>query len=271
MNETELVEAETPVDEAPAPVEPEGPLVVQIGDETPEDEIDEEEVAKAPAWVQDLRKRDREREREKRELQKRVKELEAANTVTQDKPKLGAKPSLADFDYDEDAHGAALDKWYADKATFEAEESKAQQQERQAQQSWEAKVSSYNEAKIKLPVDDFAEAEALIQDTFDATQQALLIKVAKDAPTLVYALGKNPKKANDLAAIKDYTEFVAEAVRLEMSVKTTRKPATSPERAVSVPAAGGGVSTDNTLDRLRDEAAKTGDYSKVLAYKKSKQ
>jgi hypothetical protein len=138
------------------------------------------------------------------------------------------------------------------------------------QQAWEAKVSSYNDAKAKMPVADFDDAEAFVQDTLDATQQGLLIKVAKDAPTLIYALGKNPAKATALAAIKDYAEFVAEAVRLEMSVKTTRKPATSPEKAVNVPTGTGVASTDNTLERLRAEAEKTGDYTKVSAYKRSK-
>ena len=146
----------------------------------------------------------------------------------------------------------------------------AEAAQRAAQEAWEAKVAAYNEAKTKLPVADYDDAEALIQDTFDTTQQGLLIKVAKDAPTLVYALGKNPKKAQELAAIKDYAEFVATAVRMEMDVKTTRKPATSPERTVSVPTGTSAASTDSTLERLREEAAKTGDYSKVAAYKRSK-
>lgn len=267
----EAPELEQELDEVqPEAVEEEGPLVVQIGDEAPEDDIPEEEIAKAPAWVQELRKRDREREREKRELQRQLKELQAASSVTPDKPKLSAKPTLESCDYDEGEFEAKLEAWYQEKATVEAAERQANEQAEQEQQAWLAKVSTYNEAKAKLPVDDFDDAEAFIKDTFDATQQALLIKVAKDAPTLVYALGKNHKKAVELAAIKDYPDFVAEAVRLEMSVKTTRKPSVSPERAVSVPTGTGVASTDNTLDRLRAEAEKTGDYSKVIAYKRQR-
>lgn len=264
-------EIETPELEAAAvPIEEDGPLIVQIGDEEPEGEVSEDEVAKAPAWVQELRKRDRDAQREKREMQRRIKELEAASAPVNDAPKLGVKPTLESCDYDESAFETALETWYQDKAKVEAAQRQAEEQTRATQQAWEAKVASYQEAKKALPVDDFEEAEAFIQDTFDATQQGLLIKVAKDAPTLVYALGKNPKKAAELAQIKDYADFVAEAVRLEMSVKATRKPATSPERAVSVPTGTGVASTDNHLDRLRDEAAKTGDYSKVIAYKKGK-
>jgi len=268
--EQEVIEQTIETVEEPQPVEEEGPLVVQIGDEEPDSEVSEDEVAKAPAWVQELRKRDREREKEKRELQRRVKELEAASAPAPDAPKLGAKPTLEGCDYDESAFESALEAWYQDKAKVEASQREAEEAQRAANQAWEAKVASYQEAKAKLPVPDYDDAEAFVQDTFDTTQQGLLIKVAKDAPTLVYALGKNPAKAAALAGIKDYAEFVAEAVRLEMSVKATRKPAVAPERPVNVATGTGVVSTDNTLERLREEAAKTGDFSKVMAYKRSK-
>ena len=274
--ELETPELEQPTIETPevpeadaAPVEDDGPLVVQIGDEEPEGDIPEEEIAKAPAWVQDLRKRDREREREKRELQRQLKELQAAANPAPDAPKLGAKPTLESCDYDEAAFETALEAWYQDKAKIEAAQREADEQVAKAQQAWEAKVATYQEAKKALPVADFDEAEAFVQDTFDATQQGLLIKVAKDAPTLVYALGKNPKKAAELAAVKDYAEFVAEAVRLEMSVKTTRKPATAPEKAVTVPSGTSPASVDTGLEKLRAEvAAGKRPFSDIQAYKR---
>ena len=253
--ETPEAKAATPESPAPEP-EPEGEIVIQIGDEEPEPEPEQ-----APEWVRNLR-------RENRELQKRLKEIEAAK-VQDESPTLPAKPKLDDFDYDTEAFEAALESWYETKRTVEAKEAEARQAAEQAQQSWQAKVASYQEAKAKVPFTDFDDAEAFVQDTFDTTQQGLLIKVAKDAPTLVYALGKNPKAAANLAQIKDYAEFVAEAVRLEMNVKTTRKPATSPEKTVNVPTGLGVTAADNTLERLREEAAKTGDYSKVMAYKRS--
>lgn len=242
-------------DTTEAAPELEGELVIQIGDEEPEPEPEQ-----APEWVRNLR-------RENRELQKRLKEIEAAK-AQEEAPTLPAKPKLDDFDYDTEAFEAALEAWYETKRTVEAKEAEARKAQEQAQQSWEAKVAAYQEAKAKVSFTDFDEAESFVQDTFDATQQGLLIKVAKDAPTLVYALGKNPKAAANLAGIKDYAEFVAEAVRLEMNVKTTRKPATSPEKTVTVPTGLGVTAADNTLERLREEAAKTGDYSKVHAYKR---
>lgn len=255
--EADTVETETEAVEVEAPAEEEGPLVVQIGDEEPEAEPEQ-----APEWVRNLRK-------ENRELQKRLKDIEAAKQQ-QDAPALPSRPRLEDFDYDTDQFEAALETWYDAKRDHDAKAAEQQRAAQQSQAAWEAKVVSYTEAKAKAPFADFDEAEAFVQDTFDTTQQGLLIKVAKDAPTLVYALGKNPKKAAELAAIKDYAEFVAEAVRVEMNVKTSRKPSTTPERAVTIPTGTGVTTADNTLDRLRAEAEKTGDYSKVAAYRRSK-
>lgn len=251
---TPEAEAEAPTEPAP---EPEGEVVIQIGDEEPEAEPEQ-----APEWVRELRKRDREN-------QKRIKELEAQLHKEPETPALPAKPKLDDFDYDTEAFEAALEGWYETKRAVDAKAQEAERAQKAAQDAWNAKVAAYQEAKTKTTFADYDDAEAFVQDTFDVTQQGLLIKVAKDAPTLVYALGKNPKKAAELAAIKDYAEFVAEAVRLETSVKTTRKPATAPEKTVTVPTGLGVTAADNTLERLREEAAKTGDFSKVMAYKRS--
>lgn len=259
MDEDEVIDpVEAPEIETPeAEPEPEGELVIQIGDEEPEPEPEQ-----APEWVRNLR-------RENRELQKRLKEIEAAKAQEVDN-ELGPEPELEDpeYDFDTAAWKAAWRKWDDKRQQIEARKAEQAKAAEQAQQSWEAKVAAYHEAKTKVSFTDFDDAEAFVQDTFDTTQQGLLIKVAKDAPTLVYALGKNHKAAANLAGIKDYAEFVAEAVRLEMNVKTTRKPATSPEKTVTVPTGLGVTAADNTLERLREEAAKTGDFSKVMAYKR---
>jgi len=255
--EQEVIEPEV-MEAAPieGEAEPEGALVVQIGDEEPEAEPE----AAAPEWVRDLRKQNR-------ELQRQLKEANAAK-VQDTAPALPVKPRIDDFDYDTDAYETALEGWYEAKREHDAKAQEALREQEQAQQSWQAKVQSYQEAKAAVPFPDFDDAEAFVTDTFDVTQQGLLIKHALDAPTLVYALGKNPKKAAELAGIKQYDDFTAALVRMEASVKTTRKPATAPEKAVTVPTGTGVASTDNTLERLREEAAKTGDFSKVMAYKR---
>ncbi|MCH9037206.1 MAG: hypothetical protein IH860_07820 [Chloroflexi bacterium] len=52
-----------------------------------------------------------------------------------------------------------------------------------------------------------------------------------------------------------------------MKVSSTKAP--SPEKRISTGKSGGMSGTaDNTLSRLREEATKSGDYTKVSAYKK---
>jgi hypothetical protein len=93
-----------------------------------------------------------------------------------------------------------------------------------------------------------------------------------DNPALViYALGRNPKKAKELSEIKDPVKFAFAVAKLEKDLKVTnRKAAPPPERVVSGTGRSSGA-VDSTLERLRTEAAKSGDFTKVIQYKKSKQ
>ena len=55
---------------------------------------------------------------------------------------------------------------------------------------------------------------------------------------------------------------------MESQLKVTNKKAPAPEKRVSTGKAGGmSGNTDKVLERLRDEAAKTNDYTAVTAYK----
>jgi hypothetical protein len=84
---------------------------------------------------------------------------------------------------------------------------------------------------------------------------------------VVYALGKNPKRAKELAAITDPVRFATAAGKLEAQLKVTNRPKPpAPPRVVtgSAPISG---SVDSNLERLRAEAEKTGDMTKVLRYK----
>jgi hypothetical protein len=104
-------------------------------------------------------------------------------------------------------------------------------------------------------------------DLFNETQQGMIIQGADNSAALVYALGKNPGKAKELASIKDPVKFAWEASKLEGSMKTTsRKPRSKPEKTVK---GAGSLSggTDKKLEELRAGARKSGDYTKLNAYK----
>jgi len=105
----------------------------------------------------------------------------------------------------------------------------------------------------------------------NVTQQGVVIQGAENPALVIYALGKNPKKAKELASIADPVKFAFAIAKLETQLKVTgKRTPPPPEKTV-----GGGTApirgaVDSNLERLREDAARTGDYSKVYAYKKQK-
>lgn len=232
------------------------------GEAPPQDDEDN----KAPYWVRELRKSNRETQKENKELKAKIAELSGDNKPVE----LGPKPTLESCDYDDAAYAEKLEQWFDAKKQADEQQREAQAaQERQAKE-WQDTLDSYGEKKTQLKVRDFDDAEANVIDEFSETQRGVIIHAADNAAQLIYALGKSPKAREELSKIKDPVKFAFAAAKLETKLKvTTRKAATKPERTVS----GGGRSsgtTDSTLERLRAEAEKSGDYTKVRQYKKQK-
>jgi len=250
--------------ETPPAEEAETELVVSIGGEEP---AAEPEVEQAPAWVKELRKQNRELQKQNRELQRRA--APAPQGETNSAPPK--KPTLADVDYDTGAYEAKLDEWYGAKSAYDRQVAERQKAQDAVKGAWDAKLAGYNTAKAELKAKDFDDAEAVIADTLSTTQQGIILDGAEKPALLIYALGKNPKKAAELAAITNPVAFAAAIGRLEASLKiTSRKPSAAPETIPSGNARKTGA-VDNTLERLRADAEKTGDLSKVMAYKRQQQ
>lgn len=245
-------------------------FVITVGDEEPEPSDEDDFSGKpAPTWVKELRKKER-------EARKRIKELEAQ--VQQAKPtekpiEVGPKPKLADFDYDEDQFESAVEQWHERKRQVEQQQAAKQAEEEKAQQAWQAKMQSYEERRqnVASKVRDFEEVEEAAKDKLTATQQGILIHAAENPELILYHLGKNPKKAQELSEITDPIQFAFAAAKLDSQMKIqTRKPSTQPERKPSGSAGLSGV-VDQKLAQLEAKAAKTGDRTELIKYKKSLQ
>jgi hypothetical protein len=238
-------------------------VVISIGEESPP----QEEEVRAPAWVRELRKSNREKERKIREL-----EAKLNTTATETKPvALSAKPTLESCDYDSDEYEQKLAEWYEQKREYDAAEASVAAQRDAEAKAWQDKLDSYAKAKASLKVRDYDEAEATALDTFDVTQQGIVLQGSDNPALLIYAIGKNAKRAKELASINDPVKFAFAVAKLETQLKVTnRKAATAPERTIN--SGGGRLSgaIDSTLERLRAEALKTGDLSKVMEYKRRK-
>ena len=239
-------------------------VVVSIGEEAPP----AEEEQRAPEWVRELRKANREKERRIRELEAKLQ----TTAQTENKPvALGPKPKLEEFDYDADRFEQALDAWHDRKRQHDLQTEMVRQAELQQHQAWQAKLDSYSKAKAELRVRDYEDAEAIAQEVFNVTQQGVILQGADNPALVIYALGKNPKKAADLAKINDPVKFAFAVAKLEKELKVTnRRAAPAPERVIQGSGRVSGA-VDSTLERLRAEAEKTGNYTKVLQYKRQKQ
>ena len=242
--------------------EPKETITVSIGDEPA---TEPEDIEPAPVWVKKVRQRNRELEKELRETRKKLEEKAATK-----EPEVGVKPTLEAMDYDTDKYEAALTSWYDRKRKADERAAQARAEAEKAEKSWAEKLEAYQDAKASFKAEDFDEAEASVLEVLDQTQQGIIVHGANDPTILIYALGKNEAKAKEIAAIKDPVKFAFAIAKLEAQLKvSTKKPAVQPEGRIQGNSRPSGT-IDSTLERLREEANKTGDYSKVMEYKRKK-
>lgn len=222
----------------------------------------EQEQESDSSVIRELRKRHR-------EMQKELQELKA-RAVEPEKPKLDPKPTLEGCDFDAEAFETKLANWYEQKRKVEESEAEVRKEQEAQQKEWEQKRQTYDDAKRKFPMADFEDAEDTVKAFLSETQQGILLHVADKPERLVYALGKNPSKAKELAGIKDPLKLAVAIAKLESSV-VSKKTAPPPERTVR---SGGGASpaaTDREYEaRLQQIMEKGGDLSELRRLRKSK-
>lgn len=235
-------------------------IIVTIGDEEPKP--DEET---APAWVKEVRQRNRELSKENKELRKAQEASAEPESVV-----VGKKPSMddPDIDYDSDKFEAALTSYYDRKREADAAAKEIEAANESQAKAWQGTLDGYGASKEALKVKDYDDAESAVQDSLSEVQQAIILHGADNPALVVYALGKNPGKVKELAGITDNVKLAFAVAKLEAQLKMTkRKPASNPEGSLQGSGAVAGTS-EATLKRLEAEADKTGDRTKLQAYKK---
>ena len=154
-------------------------LVVSIDGESPAPE------EAAPEWVRDLRKQHREQKRRNRELEQ---ELEQMRNQGQRAQPLGPKPTLEVYDYDTDKYEKALADWFDRKRRHDAEQEAVQRQQQAITQQWEQKQQEYFRRKEALKARDFDDAEDVVKDILNVTQQGIIVKGADNPEIVVLSL-----------------------------------------------------------------------------------
>lgn len=240
-------------------------LQITLGDQSEEkDEDDLESNQPAPKWVKELRQNQRKLIQENRELKQKL----STSLPVEPEMQIGEKPTLENCDYDADMFAEKLLEWNEKKRQVDQQAAQKRKAQEDAEKEWNDKLHGYNAAKQKLKLSDYDEAEFTVQESLDPTQQGIIIHGSENPAVLVYALGKNPGKVKELAAIKDPVKFSFAVSKLEAQLKvTSKKSVPSPEKIITGSSGSISGSSDKTLERLRAEAQKTGDMSKLMAYK----
>jgi hypothetical protein len=199
-------------------------------------------------------------EREKKRLQK---ELDDMRKPAVQEPELGAKPTLEDVDFDQDAYDQKLIEWT---------EAKRKSEKVKTESAKQAQAVQVEYAKAADKIAGYKQHEAVVVAELNDTQQGLLLQaMGKDAPKLVAALAKNADRLDELASITNPVQFVMKIAELKEKVTVSRTNPDKPkpvERVRSDATASGGA--DKTLERLRVQAQKTGDYTAYHAAKRKK-
>jgi hypothetical protein len=239
---------------------------VKDDDDIPDEENDE---PNAPSWVKQTRARNKELNHAVKELKRQLDEIKAASIPAQaPEPTLPEKPTLDDCGYDVDLFEEQLLKWNEAKSSVIQKQRAAQEEEEKLQSSFKAKVEAFNQRKASLKVSDFDAAEASVKAAFDPIKQGILVDVADDPTTLVYALYKNPSRLKELSDIKNPLQFAKAITLLETKIKVQTK-SIKPKVTTDTPVKGtSGVQNDARLSALTEEANKTGDRTKVIQYKR---
>lgn len=250
----ELEEGQDLPEEQVGQAEEEDELVVSFGDEGEEQPSDSD-------LVRHLRQQLRERDK---------REAEAKAVVTPVDP--GPKPTLAECDYDEEVFERRLEKWKDDSRAAQSAESQAEENRRKANEAWQQQLTQHYEKATKLPIkiDAYKAAEQNIVSTLSIEQQSAIVRYSKDSAKLILALDRQPAQLAELAKTSDAGSLVYKIAELDGKLKmTTKRKAPPPEEHVRGSASLENIGTDKRLEKLEKEADRTGDRSKVIAYKRS--
>ena len=208
----------------------------------------------APEWVKKVRE-------ENRELKRQLKQRESQQFEQQ---VLREKPTLDDHDYDSDAFEQDYAQWLQEKQQVDAQVHAERQKYQQYHERYKADVDA-----IKTKAPDYDEVELSVVDVLSEQKQGLLQMLVDNPAKVVYALGKNSPAQLELLSKLDDIQFAKQIVLMEMqmSSKTKSRNQNKPKpKTHELEGAAGGA--DTRLAKLEAEADRTGDRSKVAAYKK---
>lgn len=248
-------------------------VVIEEGDEPTDDDGDgetvigfadeDDEEAEETPLIKKLRQ-------QLRETQKQLTKRNAPAVADNDpEPVVPPRKSIEDFDFDQERFDAYDET--RDKARDEHANWKVRQAERDARNKRiaEERGAAIEKQRKALGVSDYEVQAAKVHERLSDQQQAILAEAADDPVKLVYALGKSETKLDLIAGETNLAKFAAQIGRLEKDIKVAKRKAPAPEsRVIGATGTLAVTGEDKTLAALEKEAERTGDRSKVIAYKR---
>jgi hypothetical protein len=123
-----------------------------------------------------------------------------ASYEQQKQTQLGPKPTLEACDYDADLFERRLDAWKERQAVANRQAAEAKEAEAKRQEYFNSKFEAYSTRKAEVigKIKDFADVEETVLHALDDTQRGVVLAHAKDPALLLYAIGKDEKRLQEL-------------------------------------------------------------------------
>lgn len=256
------------------------------GSEDNEQEAQEKTATQDSSVIRNLRAQERRLRAERKQLQAENERLKAerqpqATDTAEKEPTKPMKPfDEANPNYgDTELYDRQLEEYYAAKSAYDAKQREKQQREQQERAKVQDEIKAYRDAydKIAARRSDAIDAEKMAADTLSNEQQAAIFTAAETpamAAQLIYQLGlgllNGNKNAEQIVALDgpNIGKFVKRIGQLELQIMNAPKkqPVPAPEKTVKASTAV--LSPEAHLAKLEAEAAKTGDRSAIIRYRK---
>lgn len=225
------------------------------------------EDEKDTGLVKHLRNTIKEKDKELREARKQ----QAHQPVTQQQltppPRM---PQLSDegIDYDDAIYSQKVQEWAESNAKYQSQKAEQERQQQSLQQAHQQKIASYQERVKSLKVAGYQQAEQAVIEEVPEQIQAMIIHFAEKPEMVVLALGRNAELRQQMANATDPVAVGRLIGSIESKAKIMPKPK---NKAAATPEVKGGTGAVlNNLDKLKEKARETGDWSQYFSAKKAK-
>ncbi|NBN70561.1 scaffolding protein [Proteus sp. G2618] len=236
-----------------------------FGDDELTSPVSEEE--RDTGLVKHLRNTIKEKDKELREARKQQTHQPVTQQQLTPPPRM---PQLSDegIDYDDAVYSQKVQEWAERNARYQSQKAEQERQQQSLQQAHQQKIASYQERVKSLRVSGYQQAEQSVIEEVPEQIQAMIIHFAEKPEMVVLALGRNAELRQQMANATDPVAVGRLIGSIESKAKIMPKPKNKPAATPEVKGGTGAVL--NNLDKLKEKARETGDWSQYFAAKKAK-